>query len=246
MIRCEDHLIHLPAKLKKILHLSQDYKEDRFRGALLWKNQNRDCTHYLINTKLYLWNTFFNLFDFLQLGNFVFTMSSKMSWCVSQDVLVCIPRCFGVWKCFRKASIYRSLGVGKQYMAESDWWHMSQFDWRIFKTFSPRHVISFDWPKCLDFQCETCQQLIRCLCHHLHASDVIAYTCQMSLLTLTDLWQVILLTRAVMWLAFCILFFFLMFLFPDTWQISVGSWMVMVETSCSTWRFVIGCTLWTS
>ena len=161
-------------------------------------------------------------------------------------MLVCIPRCFGVWKCFRKASIYRSLGVGKQYMAESDWWHMSQFDWRIFKTFSPRHVISFDWPKCLDFQCETCQQLIRCLCHHLHASDVIAYTCQMSLLTLTDVWQVILLTHAVMWLAFCILFFFLMFLFPDTWQISVGSWMVMVETSCSTWRFVIGCTLWTS
>ena len=196
------------SQIEENFHLSQDYKEDRFRGALLWKNQNRDCTHYLINTKLYLWNTFFNLFDFLQLGNFVFTMSSKMSWCVSQDVLVCIPRCFGVWKCFRKASIYRSLGVGKQYMAESDWWHMSQFDWRIFKTFSPRHVISFDWPKCLDFQCETCQQLIRCLCHHLHASDVIAYTCQMSLLTLTDVWQVILPTRAVMWLAFCILFFF--------------------------------------
>ena len=32
-------------------------------------------------------------------------------------------------KCLRKASIYRSLGVGEQHVAESDWWHMSQPDW---------------------------------------------------------------------------------------------------------------------
>ena len=63
-IRCEDQLIHLPTKLKKISRLSQDNKEDRIRRAI--------CTHYLINTKLYLWNTFFNLFDFQLLRNFVF------------------------------------------------------------------------------------------------------------------------------------------------------------------------------
>ena len=32
-------------------------------------------------------------------------------------------------KCLRKASIYRSLGVGKRYMVESNWWHMSQPYW---------------------------------------------------------------------------------------------------------------------
>ena len=70
-IRYEDHLIHLPTKLKKISRLSQDHNEDRVRGALFIKNiQNKDCTHYLINTKLYMWNTFFNLFDFLQLRKF--------------------------------------------------------------------------------------------------------------------------------------------------------------------------------
>ena len=37
---------------------------------------------------------------------------------------------------------------------------MSQSNWRIFKTFSPRHMATFDWPKCLDFQGDTCQQLI--------------------------------------------------------------------------------------
>ena len=30
---------------------------------------------------------------------------------LSQDVLMCIPRCVGVLKCLRKSSIYRSLGV---------------------------------------------------------------------------------------------------------------------------------------
>ena len=32
-------------------------------------------------------------------------------------------------KCLRKASIYRSLGVGERHVAKSDWWHMSQPDW---------------------------------------------------------------------------------------------------------------------
>ena len=37
---------------------------------------------------------------------------------------------------------------------------MSQSDLRGFKTFSPRHVASFDWPKCFDFQGNTCQHPI--------------------------------------------------------------------------------------
>ena len=37
---------------------------------------------------------------------------------------------------------------------------MSQSDLRSFKTISPRHVASFDWPKCLDFQGDTCQHSI--------------------------------------------------------------------------------------
>ena len=50
-------------------------------------------------------------------------------------------------KCLRKASIYRSLGVGERHLVESDWWHMSQPDW-------PAYVIAY-----------TCKD---CLCHRLH------------------------------------------------------------------------------
>ena len=35
-------------------------------------------------------------------------------------------------KCLRKASIYRSLGVGKRHVAESDRWHMSQPNWSAY------------------------------------------------------------------------------------------------------------------
>ena len=35
-------------------------------------------------------------------------------------------------KCLRKASIYRSLGVGERHVAEFDWWHMSQLDWSAY------------------------------------------------------------------------------------------------------------------
>ena len=49
---------------------------------------------------------------------------------------------------------------------------------------------------------------------------IIAYARRMSLLTRTNVWHVSLLTCA-----FCIF----MFLFHDTWQISIGSQMVMVE-----------------
>ena len=69
----------LKARDLKISRSSQDNNEDRIRGALFveeWKN--KDCTHYLINAKLYLWNTFYNLFDFLQLRNFVFTGFSNI------------------------------------------------------------------------------------------------------------------------------------------------------------------------
>ena len=35
-------------------------------------------------------------------------------------------------KCLRKASIYRSLGVGERHVAKSDWWHMSRPDWSAY------------------------------------------------------------------------------------------------------------------
>ena len=34
--------------------------------------------------------------------------------------------------------------------------HVVKSNWRSFKTFSPRHVASVDWLKCLDFQGDTC------------------------------------------------------------------------------------------
>ena len=39
---------------------------------------------------------------------------------------------FFFFKCLRKTSIYRSLGVGERYMAEFDCWHMSQPDWSAY------------------------------------------------------------------------------------------------------------------
>ena len=35
------------------------------------------------------------------------------------------PLNLGPLECLRKASIYRSLGVGERHVAEPDWWHMS-------------------------------------------------------------------------------------------------------------------------
>ena len=140
-----------------------------------------------------------------------------------QDLLVCW--CF-FGKCLRKASIYRSLGVGERHVAEFDWWHMSQSDWRIFKTFFPRHMASFDWPKCFDFQGDTCQHPIEL---------------PMSLLTRVGL-LMSLLTRADVWLVFvCILCLY----FNNTWQIYVDFWTVITKPRSSTWHFVIGRTLWT-
>ena len=49
--------------------------------------------------------------------------------------------------------------MGEQHVAKLDWYHVSQFDWRSFKTFSPRHVASFDW-QCFNFQDDTCQHSI--------------------------------------------------------------------------------------
>ena len=79
---------------------------------------------------------------------FEFLVSSKMCWFLGM--------CVCVLKCLRKASIYRSLGVDERHVVKFYWWHVSQFGWRSFKTFSPRHVASFDWPKCFDFQGDTC------------------------------------------------------------------------------------------
>ena len=60
-------------------------------------------------------------------------------------------------KCLRKASIYRSLGVGERHAAKSDWWHMSHPDWSAY-------VITYLCEDCL------CHHLHErgCLCHRLH------------------------------------------------------------------------------
>ena len=47
---------------------------------------------------------------------------TSQSWCLSSLSLAFL---LDLLKCLRKASIYRSLGVGKRHMAESNWWHMS-------------------------------------------------------------------------------------------------------------------------
>jgi len=122
-----------------------------------------------------------------------------MPWCLPRF----LPRCLGLQKCLRKASIYRSLWVGERHVAKFDWWHVSQFDWRGFKTFTPRYVASFDWLKCFDFQGDTCQHPI--------GLPMSSLTCVELLMSL--------LTRADVWLVFsCILCFY----FNDTCQIPIG------------------------
>ena len=134
--------------------------------------------------------------------------------------------CFGVSKCLRKTSIYRSLEVGEWHVTKFDWWHVSHSDWGSFKTFSPRHVASFDWPKCFDFQGDTCQHPIGLPMSSLtHAGLLI------SSITCADVWLVFA----------CILCPY----FNDTWQISVGFWVVTAKPSSNMWHFVIGHILWT-
>ena len=61
-------------------------------------------------------------------------------------------------KCLRKASIYRSLGVGERHVAECNSWHMSQPDWSAYV---------------IVYTCEaTCVIAYTC-----EAACVIAYTC---------------------------------------------------------------------
>ena len=117
--------------------------------------------------------------------------------------------------------IYRSLGVGERHVAKFDWWHVLQFDWRGFKTYFPRHVVSYYWPKCFDFQGDTCQHLIRLLVSSLTRAGLL-----MSLLTRADVWLVFA----------CISCSY----FNDTWQIFVGFWAVTAKPSSNIWRFVIG------
>ena len=50
--------------------------------------------------------------------------------------------------------------MGERRVVKSYRRHVSQSDWRRFNTFSPRHMASFEWPKCLDFQGDTCQHPI--------------------------------------------------------------------------------------
>ena len=71
-------------------------------------------------------------------------------------------------KCLRKASIYRSLGVGKRHMAESNWWHMSQLDWSVYV------IIYMHWITCvIVYTCEAASA-IAYMCE---AACVITYTC---------------------------------------------------------------------
>ena len=164
--------------------------------------------------------------SFCTFESFLMLLVAWISWCVSQDLYQGVLVCVCVLKCLRKASIYRSLGVGERHVAKFDWWHVSQSDWRGFKTFSPTHVTSFDWPKCFDFQGDTCQHPIG-----LPVSMLTRARLLMSSLTPADVWLVFT----------CILCPY----FNDTWQISIGFWVVIVKPSSSTWRFVIGCILWT-
>ena len=51
----------------------------------------------------------------------------NLLWCC-----LCSRCSWSLLKCLRKASIYWSLRVGEQHMAESDWWHMSQLNWLAY------------------------------------------------------------------------------------------------------------------
>ena len=112
-----------------------------------------------------------------------------------------------------------ALLIWQWHMVEFDWCHMSQFEWRSFKTFSPRHTVSFDWLKCINFQVGKSQHSIGLL---------------VSLPTCVN-----------MWLAFAC---FLCFCFSDTWQIYVGVQILAMEPSSSIpcglsdmmWQLVVG------
>ena len=77
---------------------------------------------------------------------------------------------------------------------------MCQSDWRSFNTFSPRHVASFDWPKCFDFQGDTCNTRLDCMRHRLHVPGclrhatpdwiacIIAYTCRVAYVIAYTCW----------------------------------------------------------
>ena len=74
-------------------------------------------------------------------------------------------------ECLRKASIYRSLGVGKRHVVESNRWHMSQLDWSTY-------VITYiRWIACvIAYTCWT--------------TYVIAYTRWCVIGFLHDTWQI--------------------------------------------------------
>ena len=56
---------------------------------------------------------------------------------------------------------------------------ISKSDWRSFNTFSPRHVASFDWPKCFDFQGDTCNTRLDCMRHRLHVPGCLRHRLHM-------------------------------------------------------------------
>ena len=122
----------------------------------------------------------------------------------------------GKWKRLRKASIYRSLGW------VSDTWRSLIGDTcHNLVRGDLRLFLQETWHhligrNVLIFKVIHVSAQLDCLCHCLHAP-------------MCD------------WYFVC----FLCFYFNDTWQISIGFWIVIVETSCSTWCFVIGQTLWT-
>ena len=126
--------------------------------------------------------------------------------------------CLGVWKmeCLRKASIYMSSGW------VSDTWRSLIGDTcHSLVRGSLRLFLQDTWHhligrNVLIFKVIYVSAQLNCLCHYLH-------------MPMYD------------WHFVCILCFY----FKDTWQISVSFWIVIVETSCNTWCFVIDHTLWT-
>ena len=103
-----------------------------------------------------------------------------MFWCLPRSLLRCLgvyPKMSWCVKMPRNASIYRSLGVGEWHVAESNWWHMSQFDLRIFKIFLQDTWHRLNGRIVLIFKVTHVSNWLDRLYHHLRGLTVIAYTC---------------------------------------------------------------------
>ena len=97
---------------------------------------------------------------------FLESFCTSESWCLPISLALAL-----FLKCLRKASIYKSLGMGEQHVAESNWWHMPQPDWSAYVTAYTR------WIACvIAYTCE--------------AACVIAYTHWCVIWFLHNTWQI--------------------------------------------------------